>query len=80
MHTGFILTAKVLWDKVYEFDDPRRSNDCVNKVVGNFGNMNLKLTGLGNDTPKENIVMSPAKDEPVVAFGNNKGREEANVG
>ncbi|GJS54481.1 putative reverse transcriptase domain-containing protein [Tanacetum coccineum] len=53
-------------------DDPRKSNDCVNKVVGNFGNMNLKLTGLGNDTPKENIVMSPAKDEPVIASGNNK--------
>ncbi|GKF25850.1 hypothetical protein Tco_0081744, partial [Tanacetum coccineum] len=35
---------------------------------------------LGNDTTKDNVVMSLAMDEPVVASGINKGMKDGNVG
>ncbi|GKE22448.1 hypothetical protein Tco_1433960 [Tanacetum coccineum] len=39
-----------------------------------------KHNGLGNDTTKDNVMMSSVVNEHVVAFGNNKGTEDGIVG
>nr|GEW55736.1 hypothetical protein [Tanacetum cinerariifolium] len=39
-----------------------------------------KHNGLSNDTVKDNVVMSPAVDEPMVAFRNNQGTKDGNEG
>ncbi|GJZ56039.1 reverse transcriptase domain-containing protein [Tanacetum coccineum] len=59
---------------------------CVEKELfkggGGEGGRGVKEkhNGLSNDTVKDNVVMSPAVDEPMVAFGNNKGTKDGNEG
>ncbi|GJW06692.1 zinc finger, CCHC-type containing protein [Tanacetum coccineum] len=71
MDRGF-LSSK--WGGVKQKKAEVTVNTVVNKVNSNDD------SGFVNDTTKDNVVLSSAVDEPMVASGNNKGTKDGNVG